>query len=214
MSSGIVQWLSTMRAGEPTFFNDDPNNGPGAPLQFHDALYFIIVTFSTVGFGDVTPLQPEGRVFTMLVIILFFFLVPMQTAKVFEISTQISKYTGAFTPSGRRHIVVCCDPTCRGLEKFLHEFLHPDHGVANIQVVLLVPAEPTAAMSELIVRYAKERQMTYLKGDLLSTDDLMRANVDSASGCFILTDQHAADSHSCDAMTILRTISVLSLIHI
>ena len=36
----------------------------------------------------------------------------------------------------------------------------------------------------------------------------MRARIDTAVGCFILADQHAVDWHACDAMSIMRTISV------
>ena len=35
-----------------------------------DAAYFCIVTLATVGFGDIHPITPFGRLFTMLYIIL------------------------------------------------------------------------------------------------------------------------------------------------
>ena len=32
------------------------------PLEFHDCVYFIIVSFCTVGYGDVTPQSTLGRI--------------------------------------------------------------------------------------------------------------------------------------------------------
>ena len=45
---------------------------------------------------------------------------------------MLSKYRGNYAEA-LRHIVVCCDPECTGVELFLHEFLNPDHGVSNIK---------------------------------------------------------------------------------
>ena len=39
-------------------------------MSFTDALYMTLITISTVGFGEVQPLSPTGRAFTMLLILL------------------------------------------------------------------------------------------------------------------------------------------------
>ncbi|KAL1516002.1 hypothetical protein AB1Y20_002615 [Prymnesium parvum] len=117
-----------------------------------------------------------------------------------------SKYRGQYSTVDR-HIVVCCDPECTGVELFLHEFLHPDHGVSNIQVVLLVPSEPSHIFKELVVKYAKTQRVRYLRGDLLSNEDLLRVRLDVAIGCFILADKHSRNPDATDAMTVLRAIS-------
>ena len=39
------------------------------PLSRTDALYFVVVVFSTVGFGDITPVSEVARVLTMLQIV-------------------------------------------------------------------------------------------------------------------------------------------------
>lgn len=39
-------------------------------LSFYDAAYFTIVTIATVGFGDIVPKTPAGRIFTCLFIII------------------------------------------------------------------------------------------------------------------------------------------------
>ncbi len=45
-------------------------NNPHSKLaSFYEAIYWSIVTLSTVGFGDITPVSDEGRFVTMLIII-------------------------------------------------------------------------------------------------------------------------------------------------
>ena len=43
------------------------------PLEFHDCVYFIIVSFCTVGYGDVTPQSTLGRI-TVIVMLSWSFI--------------------------------------------------------------------------------------------------------------------------------------------
>ena len=47
-------------------------------LDYLDALYFCVVSFTTVGYGDIAPAGGAGRIFTMVFMLLsFFVLLPM-----------------------------------------------------------------------------------------------------------------------------------------
>ena len=48
---------------------------------FTDAIYFSIVTLTTVGFGDIVPLTQKGRVITMLIIVSGIIFIPLQLGK-------------------------------------------------------------------------------------------------------------------------------------
>ena len=128
LTTGFVQWLS-LEVG----WNRPAGRGPG-PLQFHEALYYSVVTLSTLGYGDYYPSDTWGRC-TMTVFLLFtFFYVPYQTSKFFVLRSLVSAYRGSYNDE-RRHIVICCDAACASIGNFLEEFFHPDHGVvANLQV--------------------------------------------------------------------------------
>lgn len=58
---------------------EHPTN-PQAFRTFIDAVYFCVVTMTTVGFGDVTPLSQGGRLLTILMIISGIALIPGQLA--------------------------------------------------------------------------------------------------------------------------------------
>ena len=56
--------------------------------NFFDAFYFVVVTMTTVGYGDVTPLSQPGRVMTLLMIFTGVLLIPWQLS---ELIRQVVK---------------------------------------------------------------------------------------------------------------------------
>jgi voltage-gated potassium channel len=64
--------------------------------NFLDALYFSIVTMTTVGFGDVTPVSEVGRALTVLMILTGILLIPWQVGdlvkQLLETTSQVEKY--------------------------------------------------------------------------------------------------------------------------
>jgi Ion channel len=45
-------------------------------LPFHDALYFVIVTLMTVGYGDINPTTVLGQIINMTMIVVTLIIVP------------------------------------------------------------------------------------------------------------------------------------------
>ena len=54
-----------------------------SPLTMFESLYFVIVTFSTVGYGDIYPDIWLGQVFIMIMIIVAFTFIPRQVCLAF-----------------------------------------------------------------------------------------------------------------------------------
>ncbi|MBW2554333.1 MAG: ion transporter [Deltaproteobacteria bacterium] len=59
-------------------FYTEHNINPENFRTFFDGVYFSIVTLTTVGFGDITPLSDYGRVITILIIISGILFIPWQ----------------------------------------------------------------------------------------------------------------------------------------
>jgi voltage-gated potassium channel len=55
-------------------------NGEGLK-NFFDAFYFVVVTMTTVGYGDVTPLSEAGRAMTLLMILTGVLFIPWQLSE-------------------------------------------------------------------------------------------------------------------------------------
>lgn len=58
--------------------------------NFLDAFYFSIVTMTTVGFGDVTPISDSGRLLTVLMILTGITLIPWQISDLVKRLVEIS----------------------------------------------------------------------------------------------------------------------------
>ncbi|AFY76158.1 Ion channel [Pleurocapsa sp. PCC 7327] len=75
--------------------------------NFFDALYFSVVTMTTVGFGDVTPISDTGRFLTVLMILTGILLIPWQVG---ELVKQLLKTTNQVQKS------------CSGCGLSIHDF--------------------------------------------------------------------------------------------
>lgn len=58
-------------------------NGNGLN-NFFDAFYFVVVTMTTVGYGDVTPLSEAGRAMTLLMILTGVLFIPWQLSELIK----------------------------------------------------------------------------------------------------------------------------------
>ena len=48
-------------------------------LDFHTSIYFVVVTLSTVGYGDINPVTDLGNVMVLAVILMTIVIIPRQT---------------------------------------------------------------------------------------------------------------------------------------
>jgi hypothetical protein len=86
ITAGFVQFLDSFAWCE---FTTD-----GSGILFHDALYYTVVTFSTVGYGDISPQEAVGRMVMVVLIVLFIYIIPTETNKLTMLMNMRSRYDG------------------------------------------------------------------------------------------------------------------------
>jgi hypothetical protein len=87
-------------------------------LSFFDALYFIIVTCSSTGYGDIIPTHTVSRCFVILMIFTIIVIISHQMSK---LAYLLNKWgPGILNFTGTGHIIVMCDKSIN-LEIFLKE---------------------------------------------------------------------------------------------
>lgn len=59
-------------AGIVTFVDDSYDSPFGEKLQFHDSIYYMLVTGSTIGYGDIYPMTAESRLIVCCLVIICF----------------------------------------------------------------------------------------------------------------------------------------------
>jgi hypothetical protein len=79
----------------------------GIPMNVAVSIYFVVVTVSTVGFGDVTPKTPDGKAIT--IVIIFVFIAKMPTfIRVIRSTAKILKAYRSYTGRKNHFIVYGC----------------------------------------------------------------------------------------------------------
>uniref|UniRef100_A0A8B9UNT9 Potassium sodium-activated channel subfamily T member 2 n=1 Tax=Anas zonorhyncha TaxID=75864 RepID=A0A8B9UNT9_9AVES len=128
----------------------------GNRLTLFDSLYFCIVTFSTVGFGDVTPKIWPSKLLVVIMICVALVVLPIQ----------------------------------------------------DYYVVILCPTEMDAQVRRVLQIPMWSQRVIYLQGSALKDQDLLRAKMDDAEACFILSSRCEVDRTAADHQTILRAWAV------
>jgi len=99
-------------------------------ITFVDAMYIIVVTISTTGYGDILIATWFGRLVVGVIIMLSLVIIPVELGKIRGLLLQRSVYLTSYIPSARmenRHVIVAGNVTnAPMLRSFFAEFYHPD----------------------------------------------------------------------------------------
>ena len=182
-------------------------------LQFHDAVYFTVVTVATVGFGDIYPLSVAGKFLVIILIATTIVVISNETNTLFAMLALKSVYArNAYVPpkGSPPHVVICGFVDYTNLSSFLEEFYCDDHGDVEENVIVVTSQLPSVAV-EFLLRMPRYRdRLFYLQGSPLNERDLSRARIDVASTVFVLADQFSKDPFSHDSANILLAVSIRS----
>lgn len=178
--------------GDPPVVTTSGEWGSNQRFTMHEALYFMVVTLTTVGYGDYTPITFFGRLVNVLMIAAAAVFLPMQANQLTELyktvgTPRMKRYTGR----RGRHVVVIGELSSTSCVEFLHEFFHPEHGGGAPKLVLLNTGPPAPRLQALISSVPQFAGTLYLEGDAMQVGDLLRARVPSAVAVFLLCKQYA-----------------------
>uniref|UniRef100_A0A665VMZ6 RCK N-terminal domain-containing protein n=1 Tax=Echeneis naucrates TaxID=173247 RepID=A0A665VMZ6_ECHNA len=183
----------------------------GNNLTLFDSLYFCVVTFSTVGFGDVTPKIWPSQLLVVIMIFVALIVLPIQFEQLAFLWMERQKSGGNYSryrAQTEKHVVLCV--SCLKIDllmDFLNEFFaHPR--LQDYYVVILCPAEMDVQVRRVLHVPLWAQRVIYLQGSALKDQDLMRAKMDDAEACFILSNRFEVDRIAADHQTILRAWAV------
>lgn len=205
-------------------------------LDFATTYYMVIVTITTIGYGDVVPITGLGRLTIMLLIGTAFLTIPRETNKLVALLSQQSTYVRQSYSSTAHggHIVVtgavgavagahfgtqlssAADTVLRattGILPFFSEFFNDDHGHVERQAVVLGAGYPSPHLMNMLTEAKYSLGITYLDGNIMDLKDLDRAQVKQAAALFILCNKFAKDPDAEDSSTILRALAVKRYVH-
>lgn len=178
--------------------------------QFHDMLYYMFVTLSTIGYGDITPKTLVGRFSIIITIFLILIIVPTQSEKLFTILALTTKYSrisyNKFS-NETRHLLLLGTCNKEGFEAFLEELYHEDHGNVDFHTVIM-QSFPNEDIMNLVKQPQYTNKMFYLVGNSLIHRDLDRCKAASSMCVVLLANKMAKNPRYEDFANILQAFSI------
>uniref|UniRef100_A0A8C7HKS7 Potassium sodium-activated channel subfamily T member 1 n=1 Tax=Oncorhynchus kisutch TaxID=8019 RepID=A0A8C7HKS7_ONCKI len=168
----------------------------GKNLTLFNSLYFCIVTFSTVGYGDVTPHIWPSQLLVVILICVALVVLPLQFEELAYLWMERQKSGGNYSrhrAQTEKHAVLCVSSLKIDLlMDFLNEFYaHPR--LQDYYVVILCPTEMDIQVRRILQIPLWSQRVIYLQGSALKDTDLMRvemAEVSDGKGCCFLLQDH------------------------
>ncbi|KDO19905.1 hypothetical protein SPRG_14748 [Saprolegnia parasitica CBS 223.65] len=233
-------YMCPTRAGDLVPSNNTDGYDAGLcteAMSLFTSFYFMLVTVSTVGYGDFTPKTVCGRVSVLFFIVTGIYTFAQETARLVAIYEDQrmgrTKYT---LRRNVQHVVVTGNPSAVQVMDFIREFFHPDHEALfstttstagsrlrrpqqfhqQAHVVVLmefqdeeIEREVQNTLQEYIRSHPQYHgKVTMLAGSPLEEVDLNRAKVHDALAVFFIPNKYATNANQEDAANVLRVLSV------
>ena len=180
----------------------------GEGYNFYDAFWWALVTFTTVGFGDLYPITFWGRFIAMIVILLSLVILAIFTAFIASsfIDIKLKERRGLSDIKEKKHILIC---GWNNSSKRILEFLNK-MDPKNIPSVILVNELAESELSAIQNNY-NILNLKFIRGDFTNRNILNKANVKEAKHIILLYDESKPNSVPSDERTIIAAHNIAYL---
>eukprot|EP00613_Pedinella_sp_CCMP2098_P027090 CAMPEP_0171703090 /NCGR_PEP_ID=MMETSP0991-20121206/11949_1 /TAXON_ID=483369 /ORGANISM="non described non described, Strain CCMP2098" /LENGTH=832 /DNA_ID=CAMNT_0012292487 /DNA_START=523 /DNA_END=3021 /DNA_ORIENTATION=- len=190
VATGVVLEVSTIR---PETF--DTGHASAVPMGWHTAFYFIIITLSTVGYGDVVPTAVSTKLGVAAFILFCLYYIPEQIGRIADISR--SRQLNRNRYNGANHILICGHLRPIAVKRFLFEYFHADRSNEWKHCVILCADKSSESELAHISRASQwKNNVKFIFGDPTDDSDLCRAKAHLATHVYIMckpSEDHSAE---------------------
>ena len=178
--------------------------------EMSDALWWMVVTMTTVGYGDITPVTHFGRAIALLVMISGIGLTALFTAIVasYFVEKRILEGKGMEDIKYKKHIIVCgWNPRAMDI---VEKILAQDSKKSPLVLINDLSEEHVSN----ILKSFEDLQVKYVRGDYVHEGVLGRANIAEAGVVVLLLDTHGRKLETrLDDRTVLAAFTIRDLNH-
>lgn len=176
-----------------------------------DAIWWTVVTVTTVGYGDKSPITVGGKIFGILMMVMGVASMGIVTGRIasFLVDKQIKARGGLIVLERKKgHFIICGWKA--ELEAILEKILTVAPDVKASDIVLINNASPQDI--DHIRSVPLFKTVKYIKGDYIDEKVLQRANIKQASTVLILADSSREFSlQEVDSRTVMAAITIDAL---
>ncbi|ADN50388.1 potassium channel family protein [Vulcanisaeta distributa] len=197
----LILFLIILFVGALAMYLIEHGKNPGFNNYFN-AVWFVMETITTVGYGDVVPNTYLGKLVDMIIMPVGIATISLLTASIATELTNVAimRSVGHHTTSKGRHIIVIGDSD-KALKviSIIEELMNRRGKVMDILYISNGDKPPSLPAD-----------IEFIRGDPFNTNDLLRAGADRASTVVILPFNDA-DVKAADAKVILLIMSIRKL---
>jgi len=174
--------------------------------NFGQAIWWVLVSITTVGYGDIVPSTGAGQVLGIVLIFTGVALVSMFTATISSIfvAQKLKEDRGLKHITEKGHIILC------GWNHTAEQILKIIFKVTNPPQVVMINQLPDDQINDLNLVF-KGYPLHFVRGDFAQEEVLNRANLSKARIVMIVPDASSGLSSRSDEKTILTAFSVKAI---
>lgn len=188
------------------FFFEKQNN----PDEYHnlwDAVWWVFVTIFTVGYGDIKPITPGGRLVAIFIMLVGVSMVSTITATISSIfvTRKIREAQGLEAINYENHLIIC--GWNNRAESLINTILQLS-GKKDMKLVLINELAENE-INTILEKYSQFK-IKFVYGDYSHPAPLERANIKRARTVLLLPNLHRYSPADADEKTILATLNIKS----
>jgi voltage-gated potassium channel len=166
----------------------------------------VLVSITTVGYGDIVPVTSAGKFLGIILIFTGVALVSMFTATVSSIfvAQKLKEERGLKQISQTDHIILC------GWNHSAEQILNVIFKRHDPPLIVLINQLPDDQVQNIIFKF-KGQPLQFVRGDFAQEEILNRANLRKASAVIIVPDMSGGLTSRTDEKTILTAFSVKAI---
>ncbi len=174
--------------------------------NFGEALWWVVVSITSVGYGDIVPITTAGRILGAIIVFMGVALFSLFTAIISSVfvTQKLKEERGLKQLSERNHILLC------GWNHTAEQILRVIFQKNSSPAVVMINQLPEEQVQSIIFKF-KDKPLQFIRGDFAQEEILNRANLTRAHTVIIIPDTSMGMSTRSDEKTILTAFSVKAI---